>query len=253
MKKVYYGIITVLVLIGAGIGIKIFVLDKNVDSLFKKGAVVSGFIFNELASAAETNGYIYAVNRSNPSEVIDVVTIKVPQKSFPVDLPQDSSFTVSSVGGFFTWLEKGKPGASDTIGNVKLSSKLKVKLNFQDASKVKTSLLEASGSIEEAITQIREKLNKILNVSDYDFYLITETIKAKKLEYTFDKSTSDDESFKASLKKLATVNPKLSLSDQRNTTLGFLDTAYRVVLYRALPLSVNHSLTGEYNVEIAEK
>lgn len=253
MKKLYYGIIAVFVLIGLGIGIKIFVLNKNEDSIFKKGAVVSGFIFNELASAAETNGYIYAVNRAHPSEVIDVVTIKVPQKAYPVNLPQDSSFTVSSVGGFFSWLNSGKTSSTDTIGMVKLSSKIKVKLHFQDASKVKTSLLEASNGIEEAITQIREKLNKILNVSDYDFYLITETIEAKKLEYTFDKFTSDDESFKANLKKLTTVNPKISLNYEQNMTLGFRDTAYRVVLYRALPLSINHSLTGEYNVEIVEK
>jgi hypothetical protein len=246
MKKIFYYILAVFIVIAIGIGIyAIYLNNRN-----PFGKIVDGFTFNSLASASEKNGYIYAVNQKTKQNLY-LTTIGLVETNEPVTLPDDSNTTTTSVGSLLNWL--GNKKNNDSLANLKLSTKIKIKLDFKDAIICKTPLFDASKTIKATTSQIGTQLDKLINVNDYDFYIIIETIKAKELNYHFEKSVADDEKFKIDIKKVAKLNPEIKVEDEKNMKLHFTDTAYRVVLYKSLLLSVNNNLAGGYDIKIAQK
>ena len=225
----------------------VFACDSG-EKIFEKGKYIPGYTFNKIPNSIQTNGYIYGINK-NTKDLLYLTTITMPSVEGDVSLPSGTRLTKTDFSTLLNWLGNRSPSISAS-GNVTLTSEITMNLEFDNAKMVETPVLDATKSIREAVEKIRTELKKIVNVDEYEFYLIVSTIKAKKLEYTFEKKVADDVNFKVNVEKIADVNPEFKLDKNRLTKLQFEDTAYRNVLYKALPLLVNNSLTGDYEIKL---
>lgn len=221
---------------------------QSSDDVFKKNAYIPNYTFINIPNTIQTNGYIYGINKKTHDQLY-LTTIKMPFEEGEVVLPANSSLTKTSFSTLLQWLGSTTP-AFDASGKVQLGSTVNMSLEFKDARLVQTPILDASKAIDTAVDKIRSQLNNIIQVDDYDFYLIVSTIKARKLGYVFEKGISDDINFEANIKKIAKVSPSLKLEKDKQTRLEFDSAGYKNVLYSTLPLMVNHSLTGEYEISI---
>jgi hypothetical protein len=237
-------------LVAAAIALGIYAVyrtSRSPDEVFKGNAFVSDFKFNGLSTTIENNGYIYAEN-INTHERWWVTSITIPDSSQPVSLPEDSSLVTATLGTVLNWLSKRTN--ADTTTNLEMSNTVTVKLRLKDAILTKTPILAAAGAVTAATDQIGKKLQQILKLSDYKFFIILESIKVKSLDYQFEKSVADNVRFKAAIKRVAEVNPSVKYNENERNTLSFQDDAYRVVLYKPFPLHIRSSLTGNYEITI---
>lgn len=221
---------------------------QSSDDVFKKNNIIANYTFVDIPNAIQNNGYIYGLNKKTHDPQY-LTTIVMPSVESGVTLPANSSLTKTNFSTLLQWLGNTTP-TFDAKGKVQLGSTVTMSLEFKDAKLVKTPILDASKAIEDAIDKIRSQLNNIIQVDEYDFFLIVSTIKAKKLDYVFEKNISDDINFEANIDNIAKVSPALKLDKDKQTRLEFDSPDYRIVLYSVLPLMVNHSLTGEYDVSI---
>lgn len=248
MKRAFFIIIGVFILIAIVIGIYSYVITPHdAQSFLENDKFIKGYVFNALPSSAEDNGCIYGLENTTNTPLY-VTTINVPKVSHDVTLPEDSNLTTTTYGTLLNWLANKK--GADLVGSANLSTEVNVKLKFDDAILTQTDLFDAVKYISIANHQINDSLRSVVDVDSYIFYIVVETIKAKKLDYEFDKSVTANEKFKVDVKKIATSESTLKLKDDKNIKLQFQDTAYRVILYKSIKLKLEKRLTGRYEITL---
>jgi hypothetical protein len=251
MKKTLLIISGVFVLVAAGIALYTYLATPHdAQDFLKNDKFIKGYVFNSLPSDAEENGYIYAVEKTT-NDNLYVTTIDVPKSTHPITLPDDSNLTTATYGTLLNWLAKKK--SADSVGNVNLSTKVNVKLKFDGGVLTQTGILDAAKNIRNANKQINDSLKTVVDVDNYNFYIVVETVKAKQLDYEFDKSLAANEKFKLDVNKLASSVSTVKLNDGKNMKLQFQDTAYRVVLYKSLKLNLEKKLTGHYEITVDQQ
>lgn len=230
------------------LGSLILALSCTSSKSFLTGKYIEGYEFNSLPNKNLTNGYIYC-KKKRSDLVYYLLTIPLPAKEGPVSLHSGEKLVKTNFGTFLEWMGNISP-RWNASGNLSYKSEVKMRVEFQEAKLIETPLVLASDSIKAASKRIEEKMEGITEIDDYDFFIVVSTIMAKKMDYFFEKNVGEDINFKINIDSIVTVNPDFSISKDQLTKLQFDDSTYRNVLYKPLKLSVNRSLSGDYNIKL---
>lgn len=224
-------------------GFIIFISCRSIsDTDFKNSQLIlaDDYIMSSAPNEIDSVGFIFAVDKS--FHQIPIAYLSTTTNSSPIEL-RNVGYT-RKIG----W---------NVLGNFIGVPNLTANTSFNDSSMVTTGIKFKGAEINRALLlDIREKLaEKSKQISDlvqndpnllkYKFYLIIETIKVKGLEYSFNKNVIGDAELSANFLKISSENSKLKWDKSQNFQLSFDLGKPLITFYKAYPLSIFTSMSGE--------
>lgn len=209
-----------------------------------------GYNMFPIPNTTKNVGYIFAVDRSGVQQSISFLNVN--SKEGPVELGSGEEIRNVSFEVLGKFL--GLPGLNLPLdAGLKNSSMLKVAMSVEDAIENVSTITELEPIFSENLPKIKNAINNsALNLANYDFYLITQVVKAKKVNYKFDATTKGDQNFKATFVDVASADQKFTWDNSRNYQLRYSSPIHMNVLYTVLQLDVESNLTGGLNITLGK-
>ena len=201
-------------------------------------------------NAIDTVGFIFAVDKNRKQIPISTINIKARKGIIAVRASQ--STRTSSWNALANFL--GVPSTKITANaGIKDSSTVKTTIDFnKDLQMTEAPILDI-----DAALAIKEKevsgLIKRRHLEAFTFYLIIQTIEAKKLVYKFDRNVIGNATLEANFQSVAKANSGLKWNKNNEFQLEFDLKAPLVVFYKALELNVVTSIGGDINIKSTDK
>ncbi len=203
---------------------------------------IPGFSFNVLPNKLDRNGFIFAVHKKT-GQHYPITMVKVPVETDLAYLKNNRVTAKSDINFLINALKFTKDSMKFTADPT-FKKDVEVAVTFRDAVLDRTMILQANDEIDKAMTDIKRKLTTMPQ-SDYNYYMIVESIRAKKMDYHFERSASKTLKATINIKQILDANPKITIAKSDSSVLAFDGDQYINVFYKVLPLVQADVKAGE--------
>ncbi len=200
------------------LSILILIACSSQKSAYKKQEeVLPGFTLLSSPNNLEKPGTVFAIDKKGKRQPL--IQLQLPVDSSTNEIAQDSGKRSSNFSVLLSFLgtEKSKITAENSF---KLSKNIKYNLKLEGSTLHRVELLKVSQELENVKKQI-QRFSELNNMADYQFYVVTEAVKAKSLLYKFDSKDSTDIGLKTDIKKIINANPKVTWNSDRSYDLSY--------------------------------
>ncbi len=212
--------------------------------------VLPGFTLIPGPNSLDKPGSIFAVEQKTGKK-FDLGSINAAVKSGTIAVGESSGKKSSSVAAVLSFLGyQGVPVTADAGTNTKKDVTYKLKLS--GTTQERLELLAIQKELEQT-TDLINAFKQSQDLKNYKFYLITDAIKASKLNYSFAKGQSGDASLKAELDKVVNTNPKVTWDNSDNFDLSYdlQDPLYVYAKY--FTLNIESQITGDTKLSLGSE
>jgi len=195
---------------------------------------LEGFTFNQLPDQLTRNGFVFAVNKKTKQH-FPVARLELATESGPAFLGNRVEVMKTSFGT----LVSGLPSVSDSVKAgfaADFNKGLTAKVRFGDAVLDRSYLIDANNALEGVSRQIADRA-RLFQPQEYKFYVVIESVRAKSIQYTFDKSSRKMLSAVLFFNKLIRANPNYTSDRSAQYDLSFSSNDYVSVFYKVFPLT----------------
>ena len=202
---------------------------------------IPGFSFNVLPNKLDRNGFIFAVHKKT-GQHYPITMVKVPVETDLAYLKNNRVTAKSDINFLINALKFTKDSMKFTADPT-FKKDVEVAVTFRDAVLDRTMILQANDENNKAMTDIKDITEELIKFRNY--YMIVESIRAKKMDYHFERSASKTLKATINIKQILDANPKITIAKSDSSVLAFDGDQYINVFYKVLPLVQADVKAGE--------
>jgi len=186
-------------------------------SFLKETDILPGFLLIAAPNALDKPGTLIAVDRKGVRQPLGRLDVAL--ESGMVVPGKDSGSKHNNFGYLLNFLGSNKINASAQSSAV-LKRDISYSIKLENSTQERVSLLQIEAQLEKA----KAAINGFAQLNDlrkYKFFIITEAVKSQKLDYLFDKSSTDSLAVKSEISKVVDINPNLYWANSNKFSLTY--------------------------------
>ncbi|MBK7854563.1 MAG: hypothetical protein IPJ79_06305 [Bacteroidetes bacterium] len=223
--------------------------DPAKKALNNSPEILPGFTLLPAPNSLDKPGTIFAIDKTGIKQPIG--TLSLTSKSgimVPGQATGKKSSSVAAVLNFLT------PNNTNITANAASDVKreLTYKISLENCSNERIELL----SISEELNKTKDLIKKFSQSNDlknYKFYLITESVKASKLNYSFDTEKNGSIELKADFNKIINANPQVKWDNENSFLLSYDLQEPLYVYAKYWMLNIEAQGTGDTKFSMGEE
>ncbi|GEM_PF-263629 len=174
--------------------------------------VLPGFTAIAAPNEFEIPGTIFSVDKQKVRQPI--TTLKVSIQRSEVAVSEARGYKKSNVGSLLGFL--GSISTMTFSQNKQISYELQLKDNLQE----RLQLMDIETQLQEVKLDIK-KFAKENATGKLEFYIVTESVKAKRLTYAFSTNRSGEFEYKTDIDQIVKMNPKIKWENEKHSLLAY--------------------------------
>lgn len=222
-------------------------VTKNDDHITE--VILRDFNMSAAPNELDKVGFIFAVDNNKKQIPISYLNI-TPMEG--IAKLKDYSESRKITWGIFANFLGVKTLDLTANAGVKDTSQFVTSIAFDNTTLVRAPLLDIDAALSAKKKDIKEYINRE-HLENLKFYLIIETVKAKKVIYKFDKDVVGNQSLDANFKKIVELNQEIKWDKSKNFQLEFDFASPLNVFYKTYTLDIESGLTGSFDIKVNKK
>lgn len=221
--------------------------SRDIDKT--KETFLPGFIMMAAPNSLDKPGTLFAVDKNGVSQPLGSINVNVITGITVVG--QTSGKKQNEVGALVNFLGSQKIDVT-ADANFQNKKNIEYKVSLDGALQDRIELLSAKTELTKGISFIKDFFNKN-DISKYKFYLITEAVKANKLDFAFNKAVVGEEKLDATILKIVNANQNVKWDTNRDFQLSYDLGSPLYVFYKVYNLNVETQATGETALSLGQQ
>ena len=211
--------------------------------------VLNDFNMSVAPNTLDRVGFIFAIDQNKKQIPITYLDIKATEGEAKLRSASENRKMSWGVLGNFLGLSTLGLLANTGIDN---NAKVETAISFDGTVISRAMLLD----IDQILSQKKQEIkNFVINnhYENFKFYLIIETIKAKKVNYKFSSNVAGNQSLDANFKNIAKLNQNIKWDNSHSFQLEYDLSSPLNLFYKTYDLNIQSSLVGGIDIILDKK